>query len=272
MTVWLAAVAAALAVATAGRRGAVRRRLSTLTDSESESTPSPLGLRRGWRPLLAVVIGTAVAAARVNVAIPVLVVVASTVGVRAWSARQSAQQRAATAAATVELTAALAAELRAGRTPALALAAAGPWAGPLRDAVSAAAVAVAAGMPAADGLLLAANEPGADALRQVAAAWRVTETTGGRLAAVLDRLTDTLDAERELQLELDSALAAPRATVVLLAGLPLMGLALGQSIGAHPFRLLLHRPLGWGLLAVAGLLDAAGVIAMSRITRWATRW
>lgn len=272
MTVWLAAVAAAMAVVAGGRRRAVRHRLTDLTDGESPGMPSRPRLQRGLRPLLAVAIGTAVAAARINIAVPVLIVVAATVGTRIWSARQLARQRAAAAAATVELTAALAAELRAGQTPALALAAAGPWAGPLSAAVSAAAVAVAAGMPAADGLLMAATQPGADALRQVAAAWRVTEATGGRLAAVLDRLTDTLDAERELQLELDSALAAPRATVVLLAVLPLMGLALGQSIGAHPLRLLLHRPLGWALLAVAALLDAGGVVAMSRITRWATRW
>ncbi len=270
MTIWLAAAAAALAVVAGGRGRAVRHRLSVLTDSESTGTPSRL--QRRLPPLLALAVGTAVAAARVNVAVPVLIVLGSTVGVRIWSANNLARQRAATAAATVELTAALAAELRAGRTPALALAAAGPWAGPLRAAVSSAAVAVAAGMPAADGLLIAAAQPGADALRQVAAAWRVTGATGGRLTVVLDRLTDTLDAERELQLELDSALAAPRATVVLLAVLPLMGLALGQSIGAHPLHLLFHRPLGWGLLAVAGLLDAAGVLAMSRITRWATRW
>ena len=272
MSVWLAAVAAALTVAIGGRRAAARHRLGDLTGSTWAGSPSPRLRRTGSRCLLAVVVGTAVAAARVNVAVPVLVVVTAAVGTRLWSARQSSRQREATVDATVELTAALAAELRAGRTPALALAAAGPWAGPLRSAVSSAAVAVGAGLPPADGLLLAATEPGAAALRQVAAAWRVTEATGGRLAAVLDRLTDTLDAERELQLELDSALAAPRATVVLLAALPLLGLMLGQSLGAHPFRLLLHRPLGWGLMAVAGLLDAAGVVAMSRITRWATRW
>jgi tight adherence protein B len=271
VTGWLAAVAVALVVAAGGRRDPVRRRLSGLTAGRPLATSSPLS-RPGGHLLVALAVGTAVAAARVDVVVPVLLVAAWAVGTRIWSARRVARRREATAAATVELTAALAAELRAGRTPAAALAAVGAWSGPLRAAVSAAAVAVAAGTPAADCLLLAAAEPGAAALRQVAAAWRVTETTGGRLAAVLDRLTDTLDAERELQLELESALAAPRATVVLLAALPLMGLALGQSIGAHPLRLLLHRPLGWGLLAVAGVLDAAGVFAMSRITRWATRW
>jgi tight adherence protein B len=51
-----------------------------------------------------------------------------------------------------------------------------------------------------------------------------------------------------------------------------MGLALGQAVGADPLHLLLHRPLGWGLLTGAGLLDGAGLVVMSMITRWATRW
>jgi tight adherence protein B len=89
---------------------------------------------------------------------------------------------------------------------------------------------------------------------------------------VLDRLAEALDGELELRQELDSALAGPRATVVLLAGLPVMGLALGQAVGARPLHLLLYRPLGWGLLAGAAVLDAAGVVVMTRITRWATRW
>jgi tight adherence protein B len=222
--------------------------------------------------LAATLAGTVVAAARLPIGVPVVAVIAAVVVRRVGSARRSARHREAVARAVVEVTAGLAAEVRTGRSPAQALAAIAPWSGPLQPALSSAAAAVAAGLPAADALRLAAAAPGAESLRQVAAAWRVTAATGGRLAAVLDRLTDSLDAERELREELDSALAGPRATVVLLAGLPLMGLALGQAVGAHPLRLLLYRPFGWALLTAAALLDTAGVVVMARITRWATRW
>ena len=66
-------------------------------------------------------------------------------------------------------------------------------------------------------------------------------------------------------------MAAPKATMALLAGLPLFGLALGQAIGARPIHLLLYRPIGWGLLAGAMLLDGVGVLVSRRISRWALR-
>jgi tight adherence protein B len=60
-------------------------------------------------------------------------------------------------------------------------------------------------------------------------------------------------------------MAGPRATMALLAGLPLLGIVLGQSVGAHPLDLLLHHPLGWGLLASAVVLDATGVVVTRAI-------
>jgi tight adherence protein B len=216
--------------------------------------------------------GTAVVAGRIPVGVPAALLVGAVIGRRVRISRRAVVARDAAARAVIEVTVGLAAELRSGRTPAQALAAVVPWSGPLRPALSVAAGTAATGGSVADGLILAAGVPGAEPLRQVAAVWRATESVGGRLAAVLDRLADSLDAELSVQLELDSALAGPRATVVLLAGLPLMGLALGQAVGADPLHLLLHRPLGWGLLTGAGLLDGAGLVVMSMITRWATRW
>jgi tight adherence protein B len=274
VTIWLAAAATVAVVLTAARPGVARQRLAGLVAAAAPSD-AEAGLSWPLRPgsvLVAVTVGTAVAAGLVPVGLAAAVV-AATLGLRnVRASRRAAAAREAAVQATVEVTVGLAAELRAGRTPAQALAAVAPWSGPLEPALSSAAVAVAAGVSASDGLLLAAAVPGAGGLRQVAAAWRVTESTGGRLAGVLDRLAEALDGELELRQELQSALAGPRATVVLLAGLPVMGLALGQAVGARPLHLLLYRPLGWGLLAGAAVLDAAGVVVMTRITRWATRW
>jgi tight adherence protein B len=270
VTVWLAGMATVAALLVTGRRAGVRRRLAGLA-SEQRGGPELLPSST-WSALLgAVVVGTSVAAGVVPVGLALAVSAAAVVAARVRASRRAATRREATARATVEVTIGLAAELRAGRTPAQALAAVAPWSGPLEPPLSAAAAAVSAGAPAPTGLLTASALPGAAPLRQVAAAWRVTEATGGRLAGVLDRLAEAFDGELELAQELESALAGPRATVVLLAGLPLLGLALGQSVGAHPLQLLLYRPLGWGLLSCAALLDAAGVFVMTRITRWATR-
>jgi tight adherence protein B len=272
MTVWLAGVATVAAVLVAAGRASVRQRLAGLV-AMPDHPAVPEGLAPStWSAVLgAVVVGTAVAAGLVPVGMALAVAAGAVVAGRLRVSRRAAVQREAAAQATVDVAVGLAAELRAGRTPAQALAAVAPWSGPLEAPLSAAAAAVAAGGPAAAGLLSAATVPGAEPLRHVAAAWRVTEATGGRLAGVLDRLAEALDGELELGQELESALAGPRATVVLLAGLPLLGLALGQSVGAHPLQLLLYRPLGWGLLSCAALLDAAGVFVMLRITRWATR-
>jgi tight adherence protein B len=274
VTIWLAAATTVAAVLATARRGVPRQRLAGLV---AAAAPANTEASVGWsrRPgslLVAVTVGTAVAAVGVPVGLAAAVVAATLGFGKVRASRRAAAARESAVQATVEVTVGLAAELRAGRTPAQALAAIAPWSGPLELVLSSAAAAVAAGASASDGLLLAAAVPGAGGLRQVAAAWRVTESTGGRLAGVLDRLAEALDGELELRQELQSALAGPRATVVLLAGLPVMGLALGQAVGARPLHLLLYRPLGWGLLAGAAVLDAAGVVVMNRITRWATRW
>jgi tight adherence protein B len=125
------------------------------------------------------------------------------------------------------------------------------------------------GGSAAVELDIASRLPGADRLRAVAAAWRVTESAGGRVALVLERLGEAMDRDDQVRREMAAALAAPRATMTLLAGLPVVGLVLGQAIGAHPFHLLLYRPLGWALLIGAAVLDALGVLVTQRISRWA---
>jgi tight adherence protein B len=185
--------------------------------------------------------------------------------------RNAARDRERCSVAAVELTFALAGELRAGRTPSQALAAAAVSAGPLVPALEAASAAVIVGASAGEELGRAAELPGAERLRYVAAAWMVTETVGGRIAVVLERLSEAMDDDDELRRELESAMAGPHATMAMLAVLPLLGLGLGQAVGAHPLQLLLHRPVGWALLAAATLLDGLGVYATRAIARSAMR-
>jgi tight adherence protein B len=266
MAAWLAALSLALAISWSPRRRPSQRLAALYAGGDRDPHVASFGVMA-----TAVGLGGALAAARVPVPLLVLLCGAAVAGWRTRAAITAAHAREDRAAATVEVTFALAGELRAGRTPAQALGAVAGGAGPLQPALEAARLAVAVGGDAADELARAATLPGAERLRYVAAAWSVAESAGGRVAVVLERLSESMDCDDELRRELDSAMAGPRATMILLAGLPLLGLALGQAVGAHPVQLLVRGPIGWALMVAAATLDGLGVIATRAIARLALR-
>ncbi|WP_411151072.1 type II secretion system F family protein [Streptomyces sp. A30] len=122
-------------------------------------------------------------------------------------------------------------------------------------------------VPAA--LAVAARQPGAEGLVGLAACWRVAVDHGAGLAAGLDRLEGALRAERDQRADLRAQLAGARSTAVMLAGLPVLGLALGTALGADPLHVLLHTGAGLGCLLVGGLLEALGMWWAMRIVRGA---
>ena len=195
-------------------------------------------------------------------------VVASTEQPGRWRRRRDARLR---EAETVEVVFALAAELRAGRSPGRALALVSSSSALLRAPLAEAAAAVDAGARPGEELARVATVPGCGGLEAVAAAWTVTESAGGAVADVVDRLGEVLETERQAKDALDAALAGPRATMLLLAALPVFGLTLGESLGAHPVGLLVHRPLGWALLVVGGILDGLGLLWTRLLVRRAMR-
>lgn len=270
MILWLAAAVAAAAVLLSLPRQASSR-LTAFRDPDSRpSAAVPPRLSR-TTVLAGVVLasGLAVAGAPIGLALGVGVVPSGLQWLR--SKRVAAKQRTDRESAVVEVTFALAAELRAGRTTQEALASAAESAGPLRHVLAAAAASVAVGGSAATELEAGADLPGAERLRAVAATWRVTESAGGRVALVLERLGEAMDHDLALRGELQAAVAAPQATMKLLAGLPLVGIGIGQAVGADPLHILFYEPLGWALLAGAGLFDTAGILISRRITRRAMR-
>ncbi|MGI8888254.1 MAG: type II secretion system F family protein [Nocardioidaceae bacterium] len=112
-----------------------------------------------------------------------------------------------------------------------------------------------------------AEQPGAEGLRAVAAAWEVAGTSGAALAEVLDRVADGLRNDEEARSEVIAALGPPRATAKMLAVLPVFGLALGVSMGARPLDFLLRS--GVGLLCLAGGVSLAliGVYWVERLAQ-----
>jgi tight adherence protein B len=268
VSAWLAAAGLAAAVAVLLPPAAAQR----LARSGIGSVAGPRAGKPGaawW--VAAFVAGTAVVAMGAPLPLAVVGGAALVAGRRWRKARALGAARRAREAATIEVTFALAGELHAGRTPSEALAAAATSAGPLSDPLRAAAAAVAVGAGAATELDAAALLPGAERLRAVASAWRVTESAGGRIALVLERLGEAMDHDTAMRRELAAALAAPQATMTLLAGLPVFGIGLGEAIGAHPLRLLVYRPVGWALFGAAAILDLLGILATRAISRWALR-
>ncbi|MFD7316872.1 type II secretion system F family protein [Streptomyces sp. NPDC059883] len=182
-------------------------------------------------------------------------------------ARERRKARERMADRIVALCGTAAGELRAGLHPTQALLAAARSTGGLGSAEGAVLAAARFGGDVPDALRKAAREPGADGLVGLAACWRVAVDGGAGLAAGLDRLEAALRAEREQREGLRAQLAGAWATVVVLALLPAVGLALGWALGADPLRVLLHTPAGLGCLLVGGLLEGAGLWWAARIVR-----
>ncbi|OXR44360.1 hypothetical protein B7C42_03148 [Nocardia cerradoensis] len=102
-------------------------------------------------------------------------------------------------------------------------------------------------------------------LDRVANAWEVAERHGLALAELLSAARDDLAGRMRFSDRTTAALAGARASAAVLAGLPLLGIALGQLMGAHPLQVLMSRgvgtivfPLGAGLIGV-GLLWADAI-------------
>lgn len=164
---------------------------------------------------------------------------------------------------------ALAAELRAGAPEPAALAAATATAagGGLGSLLRPAAAATARGAPVAAELRRVGAAPGAARLIPVAAAWTVAARHGCSMTGLLDRLADAYDDEDADRADLAASVAGARASMLLLAGLPLAGIALGAAIGGHPWTWLLGAPAGWVVCLLAAVLDGVGVVW----TRWLLR-
>ncbi|MEV1062568.1 type II secretion system F family protein [Streptomyces sp. NPDC050263] len=201
----------------------------------------------------------------------VLPVVAGAAGVpllrkarRAADARRTGERR---GDAVIALCAALAGEVLSGRQPGEALQRAARDSGGLGEAQPAVLAAARFGGDVPKALAIAARQPGADGLLGLAACWRVAVDQGAGLAAGLDRLEEALRAERDQRADLRAQLAGPRATVVMLAGLPCLGLLLGAGLGADPLHVLLHTGAGLGCLLVGGVLEGVGMWWALRIVR-----
>lgn len=211
-----------------------------------------LGLAAGVGVVVGPVLG--IAAALVLVTVVALAV----------AARRARAQRTRRAGLVTALRG-LVADLQAGARPADALL--GAAAISHAEAFGPAAQVAAAGgdVPAA---LTAAGFAG---LSGLAHAWRLSDQTGAPLAEVLARLADDVGAEERQRRAVAVALAGPRSSALMLAGLPALGLGLGVAMGANPFALLIGTPAGQMLCCIGIGFDVVGVVWTSELIRRAQR-
>ena len=152
-------------------------------------------------------------------------------------------------------------ELGAGQPPGRALGCAvDAW-----PELAPAAAAHRLGSDVAGQLRQVAELPGAGALAQVAAAWELCGASGVSLADALEQVLATVRAEHDVLRAVAGELAAARATVRLVAGLPLLVLAMGSGIGADPWTFLTATVPGQLCLWAGVTLATVGVMWLERI-------
>lgn len=106
----------------------------------------------------------------------------------------------------------------------------------------------------------------AQELSRIAEAWRVAEEHGLALAELLTAARLDLLGRRRFRDRTRAALAGARATAAVLALLPLIGIGLGQLMGAAPLTILFADPAGTVLLPLGTALTCAGLLWTDAIT------
>jgi len=167
----------------------------------------------------------------------------------------------------------LVAELRAGAHPGDAITAAAetqvdgsPDAGTdVVRALSAVAAAARLGGDVAAMLRSAGPSPLRAWLGRLADAWSLADRYGIPLADLLDAVRSDTEHRVRFAAEVQARLAGPRATAAVLAGLPLLGLALGQAMGVAPLHVLCQTVVGQVLLVIGTAAACVGVLWSARL-------
>jgi tight adherence protein B len=157
----------------------------------------------------------------------------------------------------------VAAELGAGRTADRALQAAAASGGAAGEALALAGRRAAAGEEIAAALAAALGQRA----RFAAAAVSLQLRAGGDLPELLRSLARRLDERRGVNAEIRALTAQARLSARVVPLLPVAGLVLAALLDAGAVRLLLTTLPGLAIVAVAAVLDLAGLLAIRAIAR-----
>jgi tight adherence protein B len=257
----MSGAALALAMALVMVPSVSRRRLGTL---------GFLAPARRRFPVLTFAAAVAVA---LVVILPVGVVAAcSIVGVTLWMRRRRRVRlgrRAAESEALQSALEVLVGELRVGAHPVTAFTIA---ATEVDGAVSASLRVVAArarlGADVAAGLHSVARSSSLPGYwERLAVCWQLAQDHGLAIATLMQTAQRDIVERGRFSAKVDAGMTGARTTAAVLAGLPLLGIGLGQLIGAEPLSFLLSGGVGGWLLVIGVGLACGGLMWSDRITR-----
>ena len=244
-----------------------RHRLRSLQPRTSWSTDALMRHARtvGWAPVAAA-LGAVLAGVGGLFAGVALAALGRTYR-RAQRERRTRADRTAELAAGIRL---LVAELRVGAHPAVAAE------GAARDAAPGVAglfrdMAVTARLGGDIVEVLRGCGPAGlrEPLGRMARAWALADRHGVALADLLDAVRRDLEHRVVFVRDLEAKMAGPRATASMLAGLPLLGILLGEAVGAAPVALLTDHLPGQFLLVIGISLLCLGLLWTLRLTEGA---
>lgn len=228
--------------------------------------PSARVPRRAWL-LVSSVAGLLVALVAPPAAMVAGAVVVGTLEMRRRGAA-GRSRRAAESAALQGALGILVAELRVGAHPVIAFDVA---AAEVDGAVSASLRAVAArarlGADVAAGVRsVAALSTMPGHWERLSVCWHLAQTQGLAIVALVQAAQRDIVERERFAAGVAAGMAGARATAAILAGLPVLGVGLGQLIGAQPLQFLLSGGLGGWLLVIGVTLACAGLCWSDRIT------
>lgn len=102
-------------------------------------------------------------------------------------------------------------------------------------------------------------------LQRLGTLWEASEKHGIPLVRLLEQMQRRIDSKKRHQAAAAAQLQGPQATAVILALLPLAGIAMGTVMGADPLGFLTRGGLGGVLLVTGVALVAAGFVMTQKI-------
>lgn len=159
-------------------------------------------------------------------------------------------------------------ELRTGAHPVSAFeTAAGEVDGPVAGSLRAVAARARLGADVSAGLRsFAASSRLPGHWERLALFWRLAQSHGLAIATLMRAAHRDIVERERFAARVDAGMAGARTTAAVLAGLPMLGIALGQLIGADPLGFLLSDGVGGWLLVAGVVLGCCGLLWSDRIT------
>jgi tight adherence protein B len=204
--------------------------------------------------------------------LPVTIIAATTiVGVTMVVRRRRHLNRRRRAAESVALQAALdilVGELRVGAHPVAAFdAAADEVDGPVAASLRAVAARARLGADVAEGMRNVALRSSLPAhWERLAVYWQLAQTHGLAIAALMQTAQRDIIERERFSARVNAGMAGARTTAAVLAGLPVLGIGIGQLIGADPMGFLMSGGAGGWLLIIGVTLACVGLHWSDRIT------